>query len=456
MKTHLRVSRKLVLIAALGWLGLEALSPAVQAAEAARSTRPNIIFILADDYGIGGVGCYGAVYKTPNLDTLAAGGTRFENCFSAPLCGPSRAMCMFGRYGFRTGVTDNGSGAAATPQKEVCLAKVLKQAGYATAVAGKWTQLRYFDTKEDGQKWGFDEFLIWGIAEEGGGRARYWAPNYNQNGRYLSDAKDKFGPDLLHEFVVDFIRRHRDQPFFVHYPTPLIHGKLARTPDSVGDKPNLYADNIAYLDKLVGKLVAELERLKLRDQTLIVFTGDNGCVGQQTVNGRPIDGRKGALKEGGSRVPLIVNWPGSTPAGKLSKDLVDFTDFFPTFAEVAKANLPPGVTLDGHSFAPQILGRPGQPRDWVYVQLNTNRYVRDAQWKLTKAGDFFDMKDAPWREIPVPGDTADAGAKAARARLKTVLDTLLAQDPGQVATTARNTKKQEKRAKKRKQKQADQ
>lgn len=454
MKTHLRVTPKLVLVAALGWLGTEALRPAAQAAEAARSARPNIIFILADDYGIAGMGCYGGVYRTPNLDSLAAGGTRFESCFSAPLCAPSRAMCMFGRYGFRTGVTDNGFGAAAAPQKEVCIAKVLKQAGYATAVAGKWTQLRYFDTKEDGQKWGFDEFLIWGIAEEGGGRERYWAPNYNHNGRYLSDAKDKFGPDLLHEFVVDFIRRHRDQPFFVYYPTPLIHGKLARTPDTVGDKSNLYADNIAYMDKLVGKLVAELESLKLRDKTLIVFTGDNGCVGQQTVKGRPIDGKKGALKEGGSRVPLIVNWPGSTPAGKLSKDLVDFTDFFPTFAELATANLPAGVTLDGRSFAPQILGRSGQPRDWVYVQLNTDRYVRDAQWKFTKAGGFFDMKDAPWREIPVPSDTPDAGAKAARARLKSVLDGLLAQDPGQVATSPKDLKKQEKREKKRKRRQA--
>jgi len=189
-----------------------------------------------------------------------------------------------------------------------------------------------------------------------------------------------------------------------------------------------------------------------------VFTGDNGCVGQQTVAGRPIEGKKGALKEGGSRVPLIVNWPGTTPAGKVSKDLVDFTDLFPTFTEVAAAKLPAGVTLDGHSIAPQILGRPGQPRDWVYVQLNTDRYVRDAQWKLTKAGDFFDMKDAPWRETPVSADTQDVGAKAARSRLKTVLDGLLAQDVNSASTpaTAKDSKKQVKREKKRKQRQSPQ
>ena len=436
------------LLANLAFVG----AVAVNLLAADKPSRPNIIFILSDDYGIAGMGCYGGAYKTPNLDALAAGGTRFEYCFSAPLCAPSRAMCVFGRYGFRTGVTDNGFGAAATPQKEVCIAKVLKDAGYATAVAGKWTQLRYFDTKADGQRWGWDEFMIWGIADEKGGRERYWDPKYNKNGQYLTGVQEQFGPDLLQEFVVDFIRRHRDRPFFVYYPTPLIHGKLERTPDSSGDKPDLFADNIAYMDKQVGKLVAELDALKLRDKTLIVFTGDNGCVGERTISGRPIDGNKGKLAEGGSRVPLIANWPGTTPVEKVSKDLVDFTDFFPTFAELTGAKLPPGVTLDGHSFAPQLQGRPGQPRDWVYVQLNTDRYVRDARWKLTKAGGFFNMTVAPWREISVAADTTDTEAKTARARLQPVLDGLLAQDPNKTADTAREAKKIAKREKKRRNK----
>ena len=231
---------------------------ALYAVDAPKPAKPNIIFILADDYGIPGVGCYGGAYKTPNLDTLAAGGTRFERCFSAPLCAPSRALCMFGRYAFRTGVLDNGCGGAATPQKEVCIAKTMKTAGYATAVAGKWRQLQYFTTKEDGARWGWDEFMIWGVG--GGDKGnRYWDPTYNKNGQPLAGAKDKFGPDLLHEFVVDFIRRHRDEPFFVYYPTTLIHGKLMRTPDSPASGSGVYADNIAYMDKLVGKLVAELD-----------------------------------------------------------------------------------------------------------------------------------------------------------------------------------------------------
>src|SRR5512145_1264315 len=126
---------------------------------AAAPAKPNIIFILADDYGIPGVGCYGGVYKTPNLDALAAGGIRFEHCYSSPLCAPSRALCMTGRYGFRTGVVDNPHGGRATPQKEIIVAKTLKQAGYKTAVMGKWRQLAYLRTKADAVAWGWDEFL---------------------------------------------------------------------------------------------------------------------------------------------------------------------------------------------------------------------------------------------------------------------------------------------------------
>jgi arylsulfatase A len=182
------------------------------------------------------------------------------------------------------------------------------------------------------------------------------------------------------------------------------------------------------MDKLVGKLAEELDRLRLREKTLIVFTGDNGCVGSRTLGGRPIDGAKGSMKEGGSRVPLIANWKGTTPEGRVSKDLVDFSDFFPTFADLAGAKLPEGVTIDGHSFAPQLRGQAGKPREWVYVQLGAKRYVREARWKLNNDGELFDMKEAPFREIPVAADSDDAEAKAARKRLQAVLDNLKAQD----------------------------
>jgi arylsulfatase A len=408
----------------LAWAALALVAAAPAPARA--PGRPNILFILADDYGIGGVGCYGAPYKTPSLDALAAGGTRFETCFSAPLCGPSRSLLMFGRYAFRTGVLDNGCGAAATPQKEVCIARVMKESGYATAVAGKWRQLQYFQTKEDGLKWGWDEFLIWGDDEEGKKGDRYWNPDYNRNGEPLPDSGGKYGPDVLHEFAVDFVRRHREGPFFLYYPTPLIHGPILKTPDSRegAGRNALYADNVAYLDKLVGKLVAELDALKLRERTLIVFTGDNGCVGGGTLDGRAIAGGKGSMLEGGSRVPLIANWPGTTPAGVVSRDLVDFSDFYATFAELGGAKLPEGVTLDSRSFAPPLRGEKGTPREWVYVQLGAKWYAREAGWKLDQDGRLFDLKDAPFVETPVAADSKDGAAAAARERLEAVLEKL--------------------------------
>jgi len=332
----------------------------------------------------------------------------------------------------------------------------MKQAGYATAVAGKWRQLQYFSTKEDGQRWGFDEFVVWGV--EGNKGERYWDPAYNKNGQQIPDTQGKYGPDLLHQFVVDFIRRHRNEPFFVYYPIPLIHGPILRTPDTPPGGTELYADNITYLDKLMGKLVAELDSLNLREKTLIVFTGDNGCTGQASgakgggggaIHGRDIDGAKGSMKEGGSRVPLIVSWKGTTPAGQVSKDLVDVGDFFATFAELAGAKLPEGVTIDGRSLAPQITGRQGTPREWIFVQLGNQWYVRDARWKLNNQGQLFDMKDAPFQETPIRPDSAEPQAQAARTRLQAALDQLRPQGAG--SSPAAEPKKPRKRVGKKKQ-----
>ena len=137
-----------------------------------------------------------------------------------------------------------------------------------------------------------------------------------------------------------------------------------------------------------------------------------------------MDGKKSQVNEGGSRVPLIANWPGTTPAGKVLPDLVDFSDMLPTFAELGGAKLPENRKIDGHSYAPQLRGEKGTPREWAYVQLNSNRYVRSAQWKLTGDGELFDMKDAPFQQTLVPKDSADEAAKAAREKLQPVLEDL--------------------------------
>jgi arylsulfatase A len=206
---------------------------------------------------------------------------------------------------------------------------------------------------------------------------------------------------------------------------------MERTPDSkpgTTDEKELYADNLAYMDKQVGQVVKELDRHKLREKTLIVFSGDNGTVAKFacSIGGRTIHGHKGQMQEGGSRVPLIANWKGVTPEGKVLKELIDFSDMYPTFAEVAGAPLPRNLTFDGHSFAPQLRGQAGKPHEWVYVQLGNRWYVRSQDWKLTRNGALFDMKNAPFVEKPADPDTKDAEALAGREKLQKVLDTLKA------------------------------
>lgn len=383
----------------------------------AAAEKPNIILIMSDDVGIGDIHCTGGAFKTPNIDALAQGGTRFEYCYATPLCGPSRCQLLTGRYPFRTGLNNNQSANAVSPDREVMIPTMMKKAGYATASVGKWGQICLGP-----RQWGFDEHLVFK------GSGRYWraqTTTYNVNGENKDLPADTYLPDIMHDFAVDFIARHKDQPFFLYYPMSHIHGPIVRTPDSKPDAgaDRLYADNVEYMDKLVGKLIGALDRLKLREKTVVIFAGDNGTAhfGPATVDGRTISGKKASMLEGGSRVPLIVNWPGITPAAAVKPDLIDFSDFFATFAQLGGAALPQGVTLDSHSFAPQIKGEKGTPREWAYVELGGKSYARDARYKLTNKGEFFDLKNAPFEELPVAADTKDESATAARDKLQTVL-----------------------------------
>jgi arylsulfatase A len=387
----------------------------------AAEVKPNIVFILADDLGIDGVSCYGAdKHKTPNIDKLAATGTRFETCYAAPLCGPSRCLLMTGRYAFRTGGLTNGSwrrnGPGAKSADEWSIARVLKQAGYLTGQSGKWRQVG--ETPHD---WGFDEYCTDPIA---GGW--YWKDSYEKNGQTINAGPGTYNPDVIQTFSIDFMTRHKDQPFFLYYAMHFVHKPTLHTPDSsagVKDGPACYDDNIAYMDKQVGEIVAAIEKLGLREKTLIVFSGDNGTARgyPSTVHGRMLNGFKGTMLEGGSRVPYIANWPGVTPSGKVSQDIVSFADQLPTFAELGSAKLPERVKIDGVSLAPQLRGQPGKPREWAYVQLGRNWFVREAGWKMNERGDLFDMSDAPYVEKPVAPDADTEASKAARVRLAAAL-----------------------------------
>jgi len=389
---------------------------------AADTPKPNIIFILADDLGIGNVSCYGADnYQTPHIDKLAAEGTRFTHAFTASLCGPSRALILSGRYAFRNGST-NQDACTEMPLSELRLARTLKTTGYVTSAIGKWGQL-----PGEPDEGGFDDYLRF----NGSGVYLNTVPDkperYSVNGKDMKLDDERYMSDLMQDHMMQFIRKNQEKPFFIYYSLSNVHGELLPTPDSKPHPADLMADNIAYMDKLVGKLVSDLEALKLRDNTLLIFMGDNGTgkgwAYKSTIGGRQLSGMKGSMLECGGLVPMIANWPGKTPAGKVCEDLVDSTDLLTTFAQLAGAKLPTDAALDGHSFAPALLGESGEPREWIFNQLARMWYVRDARWKLNQAGELFDMSNAPFTEKLVD-ETSNAEASPARRRLQTILDEL--------------------------------
>jgi len=400
---------------------LGGLSAAVLRGAPAR--KPNILFVLADDLGISGLSCYGADrYKTPNIDALASGGIRFTHGYTPPLCGPSRAVIMTGRYAFRTGATNQDATGQMRPTVETFTPKVLKPANYVSTCIGKWGQLPLGPAE-----FGFDEHLTFR------GSGAYWntqsrAKTYTLNGKATTLRDNEYLPDVMHSNLVDFMTRHRARPFYAYYSMSHVHAEILRTPDSRPETKDFYADNLSYMDKLVGRLVDDLERLKLRENTMLVFVGDNGTGGNyadvSTIGGRRLSGEKGSMLEGGANVPWIVNWPGRTPAGKVSAELVDSSDFLPTFAELAGAKLPEGTIIDGRSAVAQFTGQPSKGREWIFIQLARQWYAREAGWKLNQAGELFDMSQAPFEEPRVAKDTQAPAAKAAHSRLQAALDKL--------------------------------
>ena len=235
--------------------------------------RPNIILIMADDLGYETVSANGGTpYKTPMLDGLAANGVRFTNCVAQPLCTPTRVKIMTGRYNFRNyatfGILD---------PRETTFGNVLRDAGYATCIVGKWQLGR---DRELVDHFGFDEYCLWWLENK--------APRYNnvgeliQNGELLPGNKGEYGPDVVSNFLLDFITRHKEEPFFCYYPMILTHAPFAPPPDGspglTEESPVLdrMAAMVAYADKIVGRIVSHLDTLGIRDNTVIVFTGDNG------------------------------------------------------------------------------------------------------------------------------------------------------------------------------------
>ena len=389
----------------------------------AQQKKPNIIFVLADDLGIDGVSAYGAdFFKTPVIDKLAKEGIRYTNAYTVPLCGPSRALILSGRYGFRTGAVNQDMTGEIKPSAENFMPSILKKAGYTSSMIGKWGQLPLGPAE-----FGFDDYLRFfgsgSFFNEEGKKDKYVV-----NGKEAVLKDGEYMPDLMHDHMVNFLAQHKKDPFYLYYSLSHVHGEIVATPDSkpgTTDYKELYTDNISYMDKLVGKLVHTLDSLKLRENTLIVFFGDNGTAGEAAqigrVQGQKLSGKKGTMQECGSLVPMIVNWPAMIKKPGVSSSLIDAADFIPTFAELAGAPLPTNNVLDGVSFAYQLKGGKGTPREWIFIGLGKDWYVRSANWKLMRSGDLYDMRKAPFEEKLV---VLDDKTTAEKQKLQAILDKL--------------------------------
>lgn len=368
-------------------------------------SKPNILVILADDLGIECVQSFGGLsYQTPNIDALVTGGVQFTHCFSTPYCTPSRAQLLTGRYPLHNGMRrviylPKQHREFLDPGQEVSFATVLRDAGYATAIAGKW-QVSFLHERDTVRELGFDDYQLWQIFVDGQKTSRYANPAFRQNGRLLEkELQGAYGPDVNAKFLIDFMSRNRERPFLAYYTALLPHWPWEPTPDSaeplkaaigIGDAKYM-PEMVAYLDKQVGQLVDALEQLGLRENTLVLFVADNGT--DQRLKSqwrgpdgaRTVQGGKGKLTDSGTRVPLVANWPGRIEGGRKIDDLIDLSDFFPTLLEIAQARPAPNP-INGRSFAAQLRGEKGRPRAWIHVQRENNRYVRNRKYIFTNRG----------------------------------------------------------------------
>lgn len=412
---------------------------------------------MADDVSWEAFGCYGAEdYKTPQLDQLAKQGMRFAHCYSTPICTTSRVKIMTGRYNFR-----NYTHFGYLNPKDKTFAHMLKKAGYSTAIAGKWqlnglyNQLPGHDDASRPVKAGFDEYMLWQLTTGKGGKEggeRFWSPPIEHNGKFLTKKMNdgKYGPDMFCDFICDFMERNKENPFFVYYPMVLVHNPFIPTPDTIGDQPHGAADHdsankapkdnakkkenfvamVNYMDKIVGRIQKKIEEIGQSENTIILFTGDNGTNTSITSNwnGQKIRGGKAGMKDMGTHVPLIAYWKGHTPEDFVSNDLIDFTDFYTTFAEAAGVTMDDTDPVDGRSFFAQLNGKTGNPRELVlchyepYWNKKPGQFVRTGDYKLYRNGEFFNVPKDLKEEADL-SNTTDPQLQAVRHTLESFLKT---------------------------------
>jgi arylsulfatase A len=408
--------------------------------------KPNVIVVMADDIGFECYSAYGSeFYKTPNIDTLAKTGAMFTQAYSQPICTPSRVKIMTGRYNFRN-YTQFGE----LDLNQATFAKTVKANGYATAIAGKW-QLSAGNLDGPAQA-GFDEYCLWHFSK-GGSRdglpekfknkgSRYKSPRLFRDGQLVPNTEGKYGPDIVSDYICDFIERKKDVPFVVYYPMILVHNPFDPTPDSrdweqkdTSRKPiEHFREMVHYMDKVIGKIVRKLEATGLREETLILVTGDNGtnrALASPFPSRGMIQGGKGTMKDAGNRVAFVASWPGQIEPGTVIDSPIEFTDVAMTIADVTGSSAPDGA--DGRSFLPLLKGDVSNARGWIFQSYSKDGpgkspyrcFVRDANWKLYADGSLYNVPDDWLEESPVTGRKG----KQARERLEPILDQVLKEMP---------------------------
>lgn len=395
----------------------------------AKDKRPNVILILVDDLGKEWVSCYGAEdIQTPQIDALAESGVRFENFYVMPQCTPTRLSLLTGQYPYRHGWVNHwdvprwGGRAHFDEQLNPCIGIEMKKAGYQTCIAGKW-QIDDFRVEPDALKrCGFDSWCMW-TGYESGVRAsskRYQDPYIFSNGE-SETRTDQFGPDVFSSFIVNFIHKNKDKPFFVYYPMVLTHTPLVSTPDEQANSPlGKHKAMVRYTDKITGKILKALEDENIRDNTLVIWTTDNGTTRsiKGTRNGVQIKGGKSQTSENGICVPFIVSWPKHLKSQQVSDALIDITDIYPTLTDLAGIPLPKKNKQEGISFAKLLKGRSqDSKREWIMSMGGQNnarltdqgvenqyvfrdRVVRNKRYKLWIGTDrsakaFYDLTADP-------------------------------------------------------------
>jgi arylsulfatase A-like enzyme len=392
-------------------------SASVAAASATAQTRggrkPNVIVFLADDLGLHDLGCLGAAdLKTPNIDALAASGVRFTNWYAAaPVCAPSRAALLTGRYPQRCGVPDNGQ---SLRPGEQTIASLLKPVGYATGIFGKWHLGDQTETVPNAH--GFDRFLgfhagcidYYSHRYYWGERATPPVVNYHDLWRDRTEIFEDgaYSTEIFAREAAQFVRDNRANPFFMYVPFNGVHYPMHAPKKYVDRFPGLeperrmYAAMLSAVDDGVGLMMRTLRELRLTENTLVFFTGDNGATRETRAGlnqrparageNRPFRGNKFSAFDGGMHVPMVMNWPGVIPKGQVLRQIGNHVDLLPTILTAAGAPVPADRTMDGFDALPMAVSNAGSKHDAIFWSSGGQLAVRRGNWKLVRNGKTFD------------------------------------------------------------------